>query len=802
MKRLPALVARRTVSSWAASLLVFWLLTPWAASQMPDPPGQVAPGVRPEQEAYLFAHMMAGDYWRLYYSISRDGLHWSLLNAGRRVFEEYRGHADICQGHDGRYYLIGNRSDGAPDINFWVSDDLIRWDKYSDYTPDLKRVPDYPKALDRIGAPKVFYDEATRQYLVTWHTPHDLGETDLPEPYWASQRTLYALSKDLKTFASPPRKLFDGDWDMATIDTIVRRVDGRYYAILKDERYPTLDWPTGKSIRIGSAPNLTGPYTKPAPPITPNFREAPTLIPSPNGQAWYLYYEQYPGVSYGLSVAENLNGPWMQVAGNQRPDWDKYHLPPGVRHGAMIPIRRAQYDALVAAFPFQADGVSTAPLLGRIRPRSAQEITSSSWSIGGETLDRDYAVYENYRDHLGPLGAKGIRLQAGWAKCEKAPGVYDWDWLDRIVDDALAQGVQPWLETSYGNPIYPGGGDIGLGGGIPTSPEALAAWDKWVRALARRYDDRVKEWEIWNEPDLGSKVPAADYARLYIRTAEIIRDEAPGAKIRALSLAGNTAYAEAFLKYIRAQKKTNLIDAVTVHGYPRNPDDTSSLDRMRALLDEYDLKIPVIQGETGAPSQLQKHYALRDIPWTETTQAKWNLRRMLAHHGQGAPFSLFCISDMRYRINGEIRMNYKGLLKTNPDQTISHRKMAYDAAQRVFSIFDDSWERLPGVDCDAETTRSLAAYTWKHRRTGALMTAAWFKDAPPIESRAATPTNLRFRNGQFKEPVWVDLLSGKVYGPLKSENGRTLPQVLLYDSPVLIGDMEGLKEFIAPARRP
>jgi hypothetical protein len=44
-------------------------------------------------------------------------------------------------------------------------------------------------------------------------------------------------------------------------------------------------------------------------------------------------------------------------------------------------------------------------------------------------------------------------LQCGWAKCEQKPGVYDFAWLDEVVNDALAQGVQPWLEVSYGN--YP-----------------------------------------------------------------------------------------------------------------------------------------------------------------------------------------------------------------------------------------------------------------------------------------------------------------------------------------------------------
>jgi hypothetical protein len=332
------------------ALLLFLTCVFGASAQMPNPPGQVQPGHPAKHEAYLFAHMLQGDYGRLYYSVSLDGLRWELLNGGRRVFEEYRGHADICRGHDGRYYLVGNRGDDQPDINFWASDDLIRWSRHSDYVPDLKRVPDFPKALARIGAPKLYYDASSSQYLLTWHTTHDLGQTDLPEPYWAGQRTLYATSKDLKAFSDPPRRLFA--WDLATIDVIVRREGDRYYAVLKDERYPSLEWTTGKTIRICSAPGLLGPYSEPGAPVSPGFREAPMLIPSPDGTAWYLYYEQYPGVAYGLSVASRLSGPWFQAAGGtDYRDWDKFKVPPKARHGSMIPITRKEYGALVAAFP-------------------------------------------------------------------------------------------------------------------------------------------------------------------------------------------------------------------------------------------------------------------------------------------------------------------------------------------------------------------------------------------------------------------------------------------------------------------
>lgn len=316
------------------------------------PGGPVTPYVDPAK-AYLFLHMTKEHYGVLYYSVSLDGLHWRQVNAGKPVSADYHGHASVARGGDGRYYLVGNKGDDDPLIRFWVSDDLVRWTPYGTYQPDLQAVAGYPHPLQRIGAPKLFFDKPSGQFLLTWHTPSLEGSKEDPERYWGSQRTLFVQSKDLKTFAAPPHRLFA--WNMATIDTIITPNDdakGGYCAIIKDERYPSYAWTTGKTVRMSCAAKLLGPYPLPGPPLSPNFREAPTLIRAPNGKEWMVYYEQYAGTSYGLSMAPKLAGPWFQVSGNSGvPEWNRYEMPTGLRHGSMIGISRAQYDAIVAAFP-------------------------------------------------------------------------------------------------------------------------------------------------------------------------------------------------------------------------------------------------------------------------------------------------------------------------------------------------------------------------------------------------------------------------------------------------------------------
>jgi hypothetical protein len=291
---------------------------------------------------YLFAHMTRKDYGRLYYALSRDGRHWRPVNGGRRVLPEYRGHPDLMRGHDGRFYLTGNRPHRDGTIRFWVSDDLIHWTHLRDFVADMTDHPGYESPDPWHGAPKLFYDTATRTYLLTWHFSNARKLKELPENYWSGMKTFYVTSKDLRTF-SKARRLFP-DFKLATIDVIVRREAGRYYALLKDERYPDFGCPTGKTIRVASADHLTGPWSAPGPPISPNFREAPTVIPRPDGRGWYLYFEQYPGLHYDLATAPRLAGPWYdEYAPNYRP-------PEGARHGCMLALTAPQYAALHAAF--------------------------------------------------------------------------------------------------------------------------------------------------------------------------------------------------------------------------------------------------------------------------------------------------------------------------------------------------------------------------------------------------------------------------------------------------------------------
>ena len=444
---------------------------------------------------------------------------------------------------------------------------------------------------------------------------------------------------------------------------------------------------------------------------------------------------------------------------------------------------------LACAAPARSQDTLDWPRLGTVQPRHAQEIEASNWSVGAETMDRDYTVYENWKAYLGPLGIKKARVQSGWAKTEREPGVYDWAWLDAIVFDMAAQGVEPWLSISYGNPLYADGGGTRLGAAIPETEEALEAWERYTRGLVARYGGVVDEWEVWNEPN-GHNAPAL-YAGLLVRTAEAVRSIQPEAQILAMALAGvDVAYADSVLALMEERGKLDLIDEVTYHPYRRNPDESyGEVEALREVVASYAPRLTIRQGENGAPSERRRTKALRDYDWTETSQAKWALRRLLGDLGRGIPSSYFAMVDMKY----PDEINRKGLLLINDDKTVARPKAAYSAVQHLTSVFDSRLEPVAPYPYEATTDASLAVFAYADRASGQQAVTLWMDGAVPSDSMATRPTDLAFYAGRFDNPVWVDVRTGAIHAIPDSAYTRQgsvyrFHGVPLYDSPVLVAD--------------
>jgi hypothetical protein len=434
--------------------------------------------------------------------------------------------------------------------------------------------------------------------------------------------------------------------------------------------------------------------------------------------------------------------------------------------------------------------------IGTIKPRSTSEIESSRLTVGCETIDRDHTVWDNYKDYLPPLGVKKIRLQAGWAKCERVPGVYDWKWLDEIIDFAVANNIEPWLQPSYGNPAYPGGGGVNLLNSIMTSEEAWTAWDRWVEALVTRYKDRVKEWEIWNEPDHpGQNITPETTAHLNIRTAEIIKRIQPEAKIAGLAYTSNSdkVYLDKFLKIIADAGKLDLFQWISYHSYTMRPEDAYTENRvlgLRTVIEKYSKNILLRQGENGAPSTYIPSFALSEYYWTEYTQAKYNMRRMLGDLGHDIETSVFTIIDIYYNWGDRAVLNTKGLIQSDITMAAIRPKVAYYAIQNLAAIFDNNLVLNPGFKYSTSSTESMSVFGYYHQPTKTPLVALWLDGNNVTNSFKTTPVSFTVENVSFNTPVWVDLMTGGIYEIPKSQWSKSGSSctfnIPMYDSPVLI----------------
>jgi hypothetical protein len=335
-----------------------------------------------------------------------------------------------------------------------------------------------------------------------------------------------------------------------------------------------------------------------------------------------------------------------------------------------------------------------------------------------------------------------------------------------------------------------------------------------VEALVQRYKNKVKDWEIWNEPNFGDNeinLPEK-VAELNIRTAEIIKRIQPSATISGLAMGHiDLAYADAFFKVIHQKGKIHLFDNMTYHDYVYNPDSNyGHVAELRRVLDKYSTTVKLRQGENGSPSMPGfGRGALGDWDWNELMQAKWNTRRMLGDLGHDIECSILGIVDMNYPKTGPIiRLNVKGLIESDSTKRAVRPKMVYYAMQHVTSVFDNNLQRIKSLQStfnakqtpkagevryNKSTDRSLAVYGYEHRATKKQLFAIWVDEYIPTNSNSTRDIGFTILNGNFSEPVYVDILTGGVYGIPASDWSREgstyiFKKVPVYDAPVLIAD--------------
>ena len=422
--------------------------------------------------------------------------------------------------------------------------------------------------------------------------------------------------------------------------------------------------------------------------------------------------------------------------------------------------------------------------VGSLKPRSAKEIAASRVGVGMECLDRRMYRPEKTYAQLAALGAKWARLQTGWARCETTEGVYDFAWLDEVVDAVIAAGVKPWFNVGYGNRLYsPDAPHESAVGQVPLydGERGVKGWESFLRALGQRYKDRIEQWEIWNEPNISSfwhpkhKSSPVEYAKLVEISARAIRQTHPKAQIAACISGMSPDWIE---KCLQAGMGPH-IHIFSIHPYNREliPElnYASTIARIRSVLSRLAPHVRLWQGECGAPAQTTGHHDTWMRLWNmnERNQAKWVVRRIMLDLfldlDLAQYFHLCDLMEAPYRqANGQERPPVMlGLLH---GKTYTP-KLAYAAMQSLATLLDDQAAAEPGYYCALNPAAGQAEpqqpYTMLFRRAGQPL-LAYYQAVNVQDDAPAVTVDVEFScDGKaadiLRQPVLVDPISQAIF---------------------------------------
>ena len=431
------------------------------------------------------------------------------------------------------------------------------------------------------------------------------------------------------------------------------------------------------------------------------------------------------------------------------------------------------------------------PVVGELAVRQSSLDAPSRWSVGAETMDRDYADFSQFRKYMKDTGVGYSRLQSGWAKTEKKKGEYNFAWLDEHVDGLIEEGIHPWICLCYGNPLYSEHGS-NLGARLFMDGPVMEGWLNYVRATVSHFKGKVTMWEVWNEPDGSKNLDSwPEYANMFVRTARVIREIDPGTPIAAFaSCSPSREYIRQGLQRISELGGLEYVDYITFHGYWPVPEKIiPAIRRLRADVDRFSPSIGLLQGETGCPGQLEYAHAMCNIEWNEYSQAKWDLRQALNHFSLGIPYSFFTMVDLNY---GWMLQSY-GLLRCNLRHVPMYKRPKYYAVQHVTSLLPMEVTAVEGISATCSLQKDICCIGLARdgKKIGCLL---WLTGEMPTGSLERSLSDTGIDGCEFKDPVYVDMLTGLVHSldgnHSRLEGSSFFKDLPLWDCPVAIIEKE------------
>lgn len=294
---------------------------------------------------YLFAHFIGEqkDGEQVYFSVSRDGLHWNDLHNGNPVLYSKIGEAGardpflLRSPWENKYFLIATdlrieagkgwqvaQYEGSRDILVWESDNLTDWSGPVAHTIGVE-------GAGCVWAPEAIYDEEEDAILLFW-----ASMVKLPGDAEPKQRIYASYTRDFKTFTEPFIFMEKGNH---VIDSTIIRENGMYYRYTKDETTKNICVECSKTLKPEDFAEVKSST------LSDLFGvEGPEIFKMNDREEWCLIVDRFathkgylPMLTKDLASGEFciLEDAEFDMGATQK------------RHGGVLPITEQEYQALV-----------------------------------------------------------------------------------------------------------------------------------------------------------------------------------------------------------------------------------------------------------------------------------------------------------------------------------------------------------------------------------------------------------------------------------------------------------------------
>jgi hypothetical protein len=268
-------------------------------------------------------------------------------------------------------------------------------------------------------------------------------------------------------------------------------------------------------------------------------------------------------------------------------------------------------------------------LVGAASCRAATANTAPSNSTGAQSRFQ-FGVCVHVGQNKNSLAATlaavqpltSIRDEIFWHRMESKRGQLAYPDnlkdLDSLVSAVVAKGGRPLLILDYGNAAYDSEG-------LVTSPEAVAAFARYVHVVVRHFKGRVDQFEVWNEWNIGMGSPhrprprgsPAQYIELLRAAYQAVKAENDSAVVVGGAVSGTD---DGWIDSFGGRGGFGYLDAFSVHPYVFSAIGSFSLsqrpargtpewamqwlDGLKARVDRYSngKRVPIYITEEGWPT--------------------------------------------------------------------------------------------------------------------------------------------------------------------------------------------------------